>query len=179
MGYVKESELRLRAQRLVEGHVKLAKSLRFDTNVFLSHARADEELLNGAIGMLIDIGATPYVDREDHELNALRTNQRKAALLRSRINRCGRLVLLLTEHSIGSHWTPWEVGVADGLHGINRVATLPIKQIRGSDEWGLREYLANYPQIREVTLKGDREPSKIVLDPGDGLYWRFKQWLVL
>jgi TIR domain len=177
MAYVSEAEVRRRGRRISEGHVKVAKSLSAETDVFLSYARIDEELIAGAVGLLIDLGATPYVDQSDFVLEALFTGKSKAKLLRERIKQCGRLVLLLTENSVISNWTPWEVGIADGMHGINKVATFPLRQPAGSDDWGLREYLANYPQIQEVTLQGDDVPTKAVSVPGTDKYWRFKTWL--
>jgi hypothetical protein len=130
-----------------------------------------------AVEVLVAWGATPYVDQQDATLRSISTNSEKAIRLRRQIESCGRLVLIVTENSKVSHWTPWEVGLADGLHGTQKVAMFPIKM--GDDDWGMREYLANYPKIEKITFRRDSRPSIAVGDPSDGKYWRFDQWLAL
>lgn len=180
MAFLTDSDLRIRGQRLDERIRKTANRLTPDKDLFLSYSQLDEDLVKGAVSLLADNGAHPYVDKADAVVSTLATPTAKASHFRERIRQCGRLVLMVTENTVlFSNWTPWEVGLADGMFGSVRVATLPVGRQGRDEAWGEKEYLALYPRVERIVFKVGLQPELGVRDPADGLCWRFNEWMSL
>lgn len=125
MSYALANDLRAIGRRLEEGQVKLAARFDDKKNVFLSHSHLDGDLVKGVFRVLRRHGATPYVDWDDDALEGL-GNLDRAVVLRTQIESCGRLVMLMSDEGAKSGWMPWELGLADGLHSRARAVTFPV-----------------------------------------------------
>lgn len=163
-------------QPVREGLAKSASAPRV-ASVFLSHSWRDRAHLDGVIRFFGMLSAPVYVDELDGELPAA-VSEETADVLATRIEQCPRLVVLVSPASRQSRWIPWELGLAHGLKGVARVATLPIsdRASANEEEWTQNEYLGMYPRIRWATLK-DKSKQWIVTDPRDGRSWRLSYWL--
>lgn len=72
------------------------------------------------------------------------TSSETAQKLKQRINRSNKFVLLATPGSIRSIWIPWELGLADGVKGLNKIAILPLVKMK---EHGTRENTMGFTTI--------------------------------
>jgi hypothetical protein len=160
--YVKRSELRGFAEGLLKEHrVSLRKSAetRSSSNAtFLSHSSKDEELVDGAISVLTNHGATVYIDKVDPTMPPY-TNSDTAAKLKERVKQSKKFVLLASENSKESKWVPWELGIADGYKHMPNIALFPAVEDTGVSTWTSWEYLGLYQrivwgQMRESTERG-------------------------
>lgn len=141
--------------------------------VFLSHSSKDDDLVPGAIALLHAHDATTYIDDADKSLPSP-PNIETAAILRTRISECPRFVLLLSANTRSSRWVPWELGVADGLKGVAKVAVMPINPDSHSDAtWVTQEYLGLYPRVIASPTDGTLK----VFDPRDSKAWGLSRWL--
>lgn len=114
-------------------------------DVFLSHARLDEEIVLGTKLRLERYGFSVYVDWiDDPAMDRSRVTQDNAALLRERMRQCTSLLYIHTENTSESRWTPWELGYFDGYRG--RVAIVPIVET-ADEEYVGEEYLGLYPYL--------------------------------
>jgi len=169
-------QLRASAGAIREGRIKLAKSLA-DKDLFLSHSRKDEDHVGPALGLLEQHGASVYVDLQDAGIKGL-AGPAIADRLRKAVKACRRLVVLVTEETRSSRWIPWEMGLADGVAGSDRVALLPLRpSATVSVLWLNQQYFELYGRIEHVTLQGERNPCWAVRDPSDHKYWRLRSWL--
>lgn len=142
------------------------------TGVFLSHSQHDEDELARAEGVLTSHGATVYIDKLDP---ATKTNVEIASHLRMVISGCTRLVAVGSKNLASSRWIPWELGMADGMKGLQYVAIFPIDQSATLAASIEQEYLQNYPQVMLDESLGQKEWK--VLDPRDQKVWKLKDWL--
>lgn len=116
-----------------------------DVSVFLSHSHKDRDLVEGVIGYLASLGISVYVDWQDGEMPETCTAE-TAGKIKMKITENQRFLLLATDNSIASVWVPWELGIADGLKGKEKIAILPVKNDYGS--WTGNEYIGLYPTIQ-------------------------------
>jgi hypothetical protein len=116
--------------------------------VFLSHRHNDKEEVRKAVGFLAQFGQKTYIDWLDHSMPS-QTSSETAEKLKQRINGSNKFVLLATPGSIQSIWIPWELGLADGAKGMDRIAILPL--LYKDTTWDEREYYGLYNYIEQVT----------------------------
>ncbi|MCU0612681.1 MAG: toll/interleukin-1 receptor domain-containing protein, partial [Candidatus Eisenbacteria bacterium] len=120
-------------------------------DVFLSHCSKDDEMVPGVVDLLEQHGASVYADDFDQRLPDP-PNPATAAVLRSEIQGCPRLVVLATENCHKSRWIPWELGLGDGFHNVPPNAILPATETGSMPPWIRTEYFHLYPKI--VKLAG-------------------------
>jgi len=133
------------------------KSLSSRNTVFLSHSHEDADLILAAMNFLLTIGVDVYVDWLDDSMPAV-TSGETATKIKAKIAECERFVVLLSEKSVESKWVPWELGYADGVKDINRIAIMPIRRSEytsGSKFDGM-EYISLYPVIKEGFYDGGK-----------------------
>lgn len=131
------------------------KSLPTKNTVFLSHSHQDADLVLAAVNFLLTLGVEVYVDWLDGSMPAV-TSGETAAKIKAKIVECQRFAVLLSENSVGSKWVPWELGYADGVKDINKIAIMPIRRNEYTPDAtfdGL-EYMSLYPVIKEGFLDG-------------------------
>jgi hypothetical protein len=177
VSYVTRSELRGYGARLTEEkRTRLRKAATSVNATFLSHSSKDEELVEGAVLILSNHGATVYVDRVDPALPPY-TSKETAATLKRRIGECRKFVMLASENSKESRWVPWELGIADGERGIPNIALFPAVEDGGSTKWTSWEYLGLYRRIVWGNLKGHKDPLWMVLDEENNTASTLSDWL--
>jgi hypothetical protein len=132
-----------------------ASANRMDFDIFLSHSKADEEVILGAKSMFEDKGFSVYVDWiDDPHLDRSQVTAKTAGELRERMSQCKMLVYAHSLNSAASTWMPWELGYFDGKTG--KIGILPIAT--GSTlEFEGNEYLGLYPYIDFVAPEGEPE----------------------
>ncbi|MES3106890.1 toll/interleukin-1 receptor domain-containing protein [Sphingomonas aurantiaca] len=113
---------------------------------FLSHSTKDQDLVVGAIRLLEGHGGTVYIDKKDPTLPPY-TSQETARGLKTRIGQARKFVLLASPNSKDSRWVPWELGLADGYKGMDKVAILPAVDAQNDTSWTNWEYLGLYDRI--------------------------------
>jgi hypothetical protein len=172
MPFVTRQQISTASRRLDAGSVRLAKSLT-GKDVFLSHSQYDSDLLVGALGVLDGAGASVYADVLDPSLGALSMDG-KVQQVRDAVARCKRLVVLFSKNASTSKWIPWELGLADGNHGLSNVATFPVGDDSSEASWGTQEYFGVYPQIRAA---GPRNDDFVVRFPQGGKQVSLRDWL--
>ena len=137
------------SRSLREAMTKAAATDTFD--VFLSHARADEDVVYGTKLELESYGFSVYVDWiDDPQLDRSHVTRKTALALRRRMRQCRSLLYLHTENSSHSKWMPWELGYFDGRAG--RVAILPVVEDDAEEFTGV-EYVGIYPYLDEMENK--------------------------
>ncbi len=156
---------------LKEGRV--AKTAEFD--IFLSHSSENAADVRLIKVFLEAFGFRVYVDWiEDGDLDRATVNPSRANLLRTRIRRSTSLLFYVTESSVESRWTPWELGYADGLG--KRVALLPrISDDAVPGEFPGVEYLGLYPHV-EADIDADTGETVLAVVGGRKTVW-FDHWL--
>lgn len=103
------------------------KSLSSKNTVFLSHSHYDADIVIAGLNFLLTLGVEVYVDWLDEEMPAV-TSGATATKIKGKIKECDRFVVLLSERSVDSKWVPWELGYADGVKEINKIAIMPIRR---------------------------------------------------
>lgn len=143
---------------------------------FLSHSTKDKELVTGAIRLLEGHGATVYIDKKDPALPPY-TNKDTASGLKKRINQSNKFVLLASKNSKESKWVPWELGLADGYKGLDRVSILPAVEDQTDTSWTSWEYLGLYDRIVWGDLEGQDKKVWMVLDQRKNTAVTLSHWL--
>jgi len=178
--YVTKAELsRIRNGLLTEDRQRLVKAAQDRSpsgSTFLSYSSHDHELLPAVVKVLQDHGALVYVDRLDSSLPAI-TSRETAALLRSRIQLCRRLVMFATEASKDSRWVPWELGLSDAFKGASGTAVLPSVEATYETSWTEREYLGLYDRIVFGVFQGEQEERWMVWNQDRGTAMPLRTWL--
>jgi hypothetical protein len=158
---ITESRLRERASILQKSVKKSAGRILTEQasqgdetyDIFLSHSKADEEVVLGAKDLLEDDGFSVYVDwLEDPHLDRTKVTGVTAEMLRSRMAQCKMLVYAHSTNSGTSTWMPWELGFFDGRSG--KIAILPITADDQLEFKG-NEYLGLYPYLDYVAAQGE------------------------
>lgn len=144
-------------------------------DVFLAHSNLDRDHVERTVALFKNLGATAYTDYSDASLPAQVTTE-TARTLRERIAAAQKFVLLASTNIKQSRWTPWELGLADGLKGGRNVCLLPISgdvSVCAVDQ----EYLRLYPTLVEEQLAGKSSIELCVKVPDQNRFWTLDQWL--
>lgn len=146
MKYFTEGELRRYERRHPD--IRSENRIRKDkakTTIFLSHSHKDADLIQAAIAFLLDQGVLIYVDWLDPLMTSITTSG-TALRIKNKIKENEKFIVLLSSNAKESKWVPWELGYADGVKKVGRVAILPI--LRSSqDSFNGVEYMELYPKI--------------------------------
>ncbi len=116
-------------------------------SVFLSHSRKDLEIVEAVEAFLNELNLYAYIDWKDATMPE-ETSPETARQLKIRIDKCDKFLLLATENSIQSVWVPWELGIADGVKGLDNVAILPL--VHETKSAPRSEYLGMYPRVEQA-----------------------------
>jgi hypothetical protein len=132
----------------IQKSFNLNENAQFSKNqmVFLSHRHDDKEVVKKAVGFLAQFGKKTYIDWLDNAMPK-KTNSETASKIKEKINQSVKFILLATPGSIESIWIPWELGLADGIKGMDRIAILPL--LNKDNSWDEREYYGIYNYIQE------------------------------
>lgn len=122
----------------------------------------------GVIGFLAQFAQSVYIDWLDNQMPRT-INATTASLLKQKITASNKFIVLATPNSIESIWIPWELGIADGTKGLNRIAILPVVQYSGT--WQEREYYGIYNVIEE------RISGQWIVSSPDGSSRALRTWL--
>lgn len=153
MALLTESEVRTRARTQTAARGKSARALVMESaattevafDIFLSHARVDEELVLGVKLFLEDAKKRVYVDWiDDPQLDRADVSPKTAGELRKRMNQSASLMYLFTPSAKRSNWMPWELGYFDGFNG--NVAVLPVLSY-SSESYAGQEFVGLYPCV--------------------------------
>jgi hypothetical protein len=132
-------------------------------DIFLSHAREDEELVCGVLALFELLGMTVYVDWIiDRELDREAVTSDHASIIRRRMQSSAVMVVLTTKNSIDSVWMPWELGYFDGRNP-GKIVILPIVEDARSGFRG-REFLGLYPVLEHSAGLGHSVSDWTILD---------------
>ena len=142
--------------------------------VFLAHSSKDKACLRLVEEFFKSFDAGIYPDEGDKNLPVIPAHQ-TVQMLKGNIFTYPRLVILVSPNSKDSNWIPWELGLADGLKGVSKVALLPITPDPDGEEWALQEHLGLYPLIYLESVDGSMLWR--VYDPKDKKAWKLKFWL--
>lgn len=178
--YITRDELRSFAADLGTAEAtrirKAAASRSLEGSTFLSHSSKDDDLVAGAILVLENHGAKVYVDEIDPEMPPY-TSEKTAALLKTRIRETSRFVLLASKNSKESKWVPWELGVADGVKGVSKIALFPASDSSYDQTWASWEYLGLYDRIVWGKLENYQKEVWMVLDEKKNTATELSKWL--
>ena len=176
--YVTTAELRGYAADIpIREQANLRKSIASRSlagSTFLSHSSKDDDLVIGATTVLENHGARVYVDEVDPAMPPY-TSEETANLLKRRIAQTARFVLLASPNSKDSRWVPWELGIADGEKGLERIALFPASD--SGDGWAKWEYLGLYRRIAYGGLDGENGLVWMVLDEKRNEAVKLERWL--
>ncbi len=111
---------------------------------FLSHSHKDADLAKGLQGFLQAHGWKVYIDWEDTSMPST-PNRETAKKIKDRIERLDWFIYLATANSASSRWCPWEIGHADGVKDIDKIAIIPIRDSMGRNHGN--EYLNLYRHV--------------------------------
>lgn len=164
MTYLTESQLRSHA-RSFEGQIArvffVEKSIETaKVSIFLSHSHQDRELVEGLINWFAMYGIRLYVDWQDSSMPRI-TSGTTAEGIKNKIRELDYFLVLATRNCLESRWTPWEIGFADGIKPLERIAIIPVRDPTG-DFCG-SEYLQIYRRII-IAKRGELavfEPNRI------------------
>lgn len=143
---------------------------------FLSHSSKDDDLVVGAIRVLERHGATVYIDKKDPALPPY-TSEQTAATLKKRIDQTKKIVLLASKNSKESRWVPWELGIADGKKGLDRIALFPAVDEQRDKSWTSWEYMGLYRRIVWGDLEGHEKRLWMVFDERANTAIPLSKWL--
>jgi len=178
--YITKSQLRSFASEiLAEDRKQLrktAKTRSVSNATFLSHSSSDNDLVVGAIQILENHGAQVYIDEIDTTLPS-NTSKKTASVLKSRIRDSKKFVLLATENSLESNWVPWELGFADGVKDLPKIALFPAVETSYQISWTKREYMGLYQRIIWGDIKEYENAMWIVLDEENNTALPLRKWL--
>ncbi|CAM3682051.1 toll/interleukin-1 receptor domain-containing protein [Polaromonas hydrogenivorans] len=91
---------------------------------FLCHSHKDSVLAEGLQVLLAEQGVELYIDWKDATMPE-RPNRETAERIQLRIKTCDWVLFLATGNSMSSRWCPWELGYADGMKQLDRIAIVP------------------------------------------------------
>jgi len=149
MSYLKESDLRGYAQstqKIQEAKTYIVKAAyEASKTVFLSHSHKDKDLAQGLVNYLASLGIKLYVDWQDSGMSRM-TDRKTAENIKQRIRDLNFFLILATQNALFSRWVPWEIGVADQLKTIDKIAIIPVEDPTGRFDGN--EYLQLYNRIQ-------------------------------
>ncbi len=85
--------------------------------------------------------------------------------------------MLASENSKESKWVPWELGLADGYKGTNKIALFPAVEETYKTAWTSWEYLGLYDRIVWGKLEGHDNKVWMVLDEAKNTAIELSSWL--
>jgi hypothetical protein len=110
--------------------------------VFISHRTADDLLARKVRDRLSAVhGITCYLDDLDVEAGLASQTNRLTALIVNRLAACTNLLAILTPHTKGSWWVPFEIGVA-------RQAPRMISSFTSLEQVDLPAFVTEWPVLR-------------------------------
>ncbi len=109
-------------------------------SVYLSHARHEAWLVNQARTFLAAHGVDACVGG----------TCASASSRRSAIQLASRFVLLLGDEVRLDDWAAWELGLAEGIKGVDAMAVFPVAKDRR--HWHAPGYVHSYPCLRRSRL---------------------------
>ena len=115
--------------------------------VFLSHSHHDRKFVEDAQKFFALFGVDLYVDWLDPEMPSF-TSPETAARLKAKIKGCHRFVVLASNNAGTSKWVPWELGYADSIKTMAKIAIFGIAD--NSNNWNGNEYIGIYPRISQA-----------------------------
>ena len=134
-------------ERVVESYSAKAAFTAGRETAFLSHSHHDRQLAEGLQTYLKEKGWNVYIDWLDESMPE-KVSAETAVKLKGKIRECNLFLFLATANSCKlSRWCPWEIGIADGEKGTNRIIIVPTQDDNGH-EYG-SEYLGIYRKITE------------------------------
>jgi hypothetical protein len=96
-------------------------------DIFLSHAAADMQAVDGVRSLLIRADFRVYCDRyDDPMLDRSHVSAATADRLKMRMRSCNAMVYVVTAQASVSKWMPWELGFFDGVRG--KVLIYPVDE---------------------------------------------------
>ena len=137
-------------------------------DIFISHARPDEQPVRGLARRLREWGFDVQVDFEETALRKP-ADRELAARLKKRFGTARVLLFALSSTSANSTWLPWQLGLA---HGV--AATVVLWPLDDGAKWTARtrEYLALYETLNAESaqaflekLLGERRGAAPAADP--------------
>lgn len=179
MSFIKYADLQTRVRRSNFSESTILKNAAESTgekDIFLSHSHKDNAYVAGVIELLKEFKASVYADLNDPSLPGT-PSPTTARIIHLNIISCRRTIILVSPESCDSKWIPWELGLSDGLRGMQYTAILPINQSGDEEIWARREYIGLYPLI---TLKANTWTSNLVVsNHPSGKDLTFEDWLKL
>jgi len=181
MAILTESEVRARARVQTAARGKTARTLVTEAastkeeafDVFLSHARVDEELVLGVKLLLEDAKKRVYIDWiDDPQLDRSEVTPKAAAELRKRMNQSASMMYLFTPNAKRSSWMPWELGYFDGSNGT--VAVVPVLASVNENYAG-HEFVGLYPYV-DFTKLSVSPTRSVYIHRSSGEYLDFDKW---
>lgn len=181
MALLTESEVRTRARTQTAMQGKTARALIMESastkeetfDVFLSHARVDEELVLGVKLLLEDAKQRVYVDWiDDPQLDRANVSPKTADELRKRMNQSASLMYVFTPSAKRSNWMPWELGYFDGSNG--NVAVLPVLN-NSSESYAGHEFVGIYPTV-DFTRYSPTSAPVVFIHRSASEYLDFNKW---
>jgi len=143
------------------------------TDIFLSHAFDDKELLLGAVLTIEELGFSVYIDwRDDTEMDRKHVTAATAAKLRERMQGSKCLLYAVTPSATDSIWMKWELGYKDGENG--RTAILPIVGNSTEAYSASQEFVALYPYVSDGMAGGK---NHLWIHRSPKVYVGFTSWL--
>ena len=97
--------------------------------------------------------------------------------MKQRIHQTRRFVLLASKNSQDSRWVPWELGIADGDKGLERIALFPASDASHEKDWASWEYLGLYRRIVWGDLQGHPNRLWMVIDEKRNTAVTLRDWL--
>ena len=134
------------------------------------------EHLPAVIQILENHGGSVYIDKGDPKLPKKVTVE-TAEILRDTINRCKKMVLLVTSNTKDSIWIPWELGLGDGEIKQRNVALFPVAEKANEGSWSEQEYLGLYRRIIWSRFEGKVENEWMVWNHQDNTATALGAWL--
>ena len=136
--YAERADVR-KSERIVEEALRIGNQ-----TAFLSHSHKDQELAKGVQGFLQAHGWRVYIDWEDTSMPT-KPNRETAQKIKDKIIRLDWFLYLATANSASSRWCPWEIGYADGVKDIDKIAIIPTRDSFGNNHGN--EYLDLYRHV--------------------------------
>lgn len=145
-------------------------------NTFLSYSSKDSKYVPYVIKILESHGAKVYIDKGDDRLPNP-PSVKTAAILKSSIHKCKKMVVFVTTNSKDSKWIPWELGLGDGTKTYDNVALFPSAENSYETTWLSQEYLGLYKRIVWGKINGYDKELWMVYNHHDNTATPLKDWL--
>jgi len=151
-----------------------------DTKIFLSHSsKESDEAIEGTLSFFkIEFNAKVFVDRKDANLSGIPSTE-AAPYLKENIIKIPKFVIMMSPDTYSSKWIPWELGLADGSKGYDKIALYFVNQDGTDNIASKQEYFGLYPQMWFGRMEGQVVDTWNVYDTRDKSSWYLKDWIAL